>query len=198
MNSSTAVERIVELLGMVGYRQLSTPFEIGRLPFNFSAALVGTGRLPDLILVADTSSEDERRIQRQLEAVARAMDVVGSKRPLTAVVIGPRPQSNCLSAMSQVCRVLPLGIVTKDYPDTVLKDWLAVLMPLTLPTQGSQVADTDTEIRNRLTNLPADIVAMLELAEKGSNAVEKHMVALISAPFEPDTKDQDSGDGSDE
>ena len=191
MKSSTAVERVVDLLAAVGYRRLSTPFEIGRLPFEFAAALVGTGRLPDLILVADTSSEDERRIQRQLEGVARAMDVVGSRRPLSAVVVGPHPHSSCLSAMSRVCRVLPLGIVASDCPDSALQSGLAILMPLMLPKQNGHVVDPETEILSRLNDLPADIVAMLKLARRGSGAVQNHMAALISAPLDLDNRGQE-------
>lgn len=184
MTAQTAVDRVVDLLSTAGYRRMTTPIEIGSLTFDFPAALVGTDRLPDLILVAETTPENERRVQRKIEGVARAMDVVGSKRPLTVVFVGPRPRTSSLGAVSRVCRVLPLGIVSEDYSDTKLRNWLAVLLPLTLPVADGGVADPLSEVQDRLVGLPADIVEMLTIARKGSSAVQRYMTNLIAAPLE--------------
>ena len=111
MTASTPVERVAEILAGAGYRRVATPLEIAGLKFELPAVFVGSSPSPDLILVADTAFDDERRILRKTEGIARAMDVMRSKRPLTAVLVGPRPSAATIDSMSRVCRVLPIGTI---------------------------------------------------------------------------------------
>src|SRR5690349_13896012 len=109
MTATTPIEEIAELLVGVGYKRIGTPLSIAGVQFELPAVFVGTGVSPDLIIVADTAFESEQRIQQKIEGVARALDVMRSRRPLTAILAGPRPRSMALDAMSRVCRVLPVG-----------------------------------------------------------------------------------------
>jgi len=54
---------------------------------------------PDLIVVVDTAFETEERAKSRIESIARALDVVASKRPLTAILAGPRPRTSVLDAI---------------------------------------------------------------------------------------------------
>ena len=183
MNVPTPVDRIAKVLTNAGYRRLSIPLEIAGLEFILPAAFVGTSPSPDLILVEDIANEEEKRILRKIEGIARAMDVVKSKRPLTAVLAGPRPLSTTLDAMSRVCRVLPLGTDENEDPDKTVKNWLSVLMPLTLPEPNIGIADPMSAIAEQLEGLPAEVTDLVELARAGADTVRARLHEIISEPL---------------
>src|SRR4051812_14749840 len=106
---SAAVQRVVDRLDGAGYAVLDQPVAIGGIPFEFSAMLVGRHSL-DLVIVADTLADpDHERLRRRLNGLARALDVVGSRRTLTVVLVGPRPPAPVMHALADVARVLPTG-----------------------------------------------------------------------------------------
>ena len=183
MTSVTLVSRVTDILVRAGYRRLGTPLKIAGIEFDLPAALVGIDPLPDLILVIDTAIEGEQRTLKRIEGIARAMDVVGSKRPLTVVLTGPRPQPTYLDDLSHVCRVLPVGSGTDGDSDRKMMDWLAVLMPLDLRHRDTLIGDPLTEIADRLPHLPAVVTGLLELANQGAGAVERRLFELISEPL---------------
>src|SRR5258708_4784946 len=164
---TTPVEKIVELLVSAGYRRLVPPLTIVGLSFEVPAALVGTGAMSDLIVVADTAFETDQRIQKKLEGIARALDVARSKRPLTAVLAGPRPRTPVLDAMSKVCRVLPVGTVVDRDQDAALKNWLAVLMPLSLPQARGELADPMKELSRQVDTNDAVSAELMSAAPLG-------------------------------
>jgi hypothetical protein len=192
MTAGTPVDRVAEVLAGAGYRRLSTPLEIAGLKFDMPAAFIGTAPSPDLILVADTAFDDERRILRKIEGIARAMDVMQSKRPVTAVLAGPRPSSATLDSLSKVCRVLPIGTVLDEDPDITLRNWLAVLMPLKLPEANASLADPLTEISGRLEDLDPDVAGLVDLAQDGADAVQERLHELIARHMVDEVGDEDS------
>ena len=183
MIALTPVDRIAKVLTCAGYRRLSTPLKIAGLEFNLAAAFLGTSPSPDLILVEDIAYEEENCILRKIEGIARAMDVVQSKRPLTVVLAGPRPRSTTLDAMCRVCRVLPVGTDGNEDPDKTLKNWLSVLMPLKLPEPNAGIADPMTAICEELEGLPAEVTELVELARLGADEVRTRLHEIISEPL---------------
>jgi hypothetical protein len=191
MTAPTPVDRVAEVLAGAGYRRIAVPLEIAGLRFDLPAAFVGGSPSPDLVIVADTAFDQEKRILQKLEGVARAMDVVRSKRPLTAVLAGPRPSSAVLDSMSRVCRVLPIGTILEADADATLRNWLAVLMPLRLPEPNAGIADPLAEIAGQLAGLDPDVASLVELAPEGAAAVQSRLHSLISEPLvEEDFGDQ--------
>ena len=190
MTAPTPVDRVAEVLAGAGYRRIAMPLEIAGLRFDLPAAFVGASPSPDLVIVADTAFDQEKRILQKLEGVARAMDVVRSKRPLTAVLAGPRPSSAVLDSMSRVCRVLPIGTILEGDAEATLRNWLAVLMPLRLPEPSASIADPLTEIAQQLGGLDPEVAALVDLAPEGADAVQSRLHALISEPL----AEEDSGD----
>jgi len=184
MTAPTPVDRVAEVLAGAGYRRVATPLEIAGLQFDIPAAFVGTSPSPDLILVADTAFDQDHRILKKIEGIARAMDVVRSKRPLTAVLAGPRPTSTVLDSMSQVCRVLPIGTILDEDADAVLRNWLAVLMPLNLPEPSASIADPLTEIASQVGGLDPEVASLVDLAPQGADAVQSRLHAIISEPLD--------------
>lgn len=180
--SGTPVDRIAEILKDAGYVALPTPLEIRGLRFEIQSAFVGASPSPDLIIVADTAFEDEKRILRKLEGIARALDLAGSRRPLTAILAGPRPTSPVIGAMVRVCRVLPVGPTGGTDFETRLINWLAVLLPLVLPAPDQGVADPFAELAGHLDGLDADVVDLIDVATEGKDPVRDQLIELVAAP----------------
>lgn len=181
MNDITPVGRITDMLIEAGYRSVSTPLVIGGLKFDFPAALVGTEPSPDLILVADTAFEEEERLVAKLEGAARALDVARSKRPLTAVIAGPRPSSSNLEIMSRVCRVLPTGTVLDKDTDGSLRNWLAVLLPLRLPEAHAPIANALEQVSKLGAGLDQEVAELIVLSKQGTRAVQVQLHKIIEA-----------------
>jgi hypothetical protein len=180
MTAATPVDKVVQFLETAGYRRLTMPLQIAGLDFAHSAAFVGTNPSPDLILVEDSTVETAQRILRRVEGVARALDVVRSKRPVTAVIAGPRPSAAVLDAMTKVCRVLPVGTVVDDNQETALRNWLAVLLPLTLPTPSRETADPLNEITDHIDGLAPEIAGLIDTATSGADAVQARLHEIIA------------------
>ena len=186
MTAATPIERIVAILKEAGYRELGLPLTISSVPFDFAAALVGTGKAADLIVVVDTVQDSESRTQQKIDGLGRALDVAGSRRPLTAVLAGPRPLDPTLEAIARICRVLPVGTPTGEDADQLLREWLAVLLPLRLPHLGEAVADTTRELAIHIPgNLePALQTSILEAAPNGTATVREALRRLVVEPLD--------------
>lgn len=179
MTYSDSVDQVVSLLQNAGYRRLNTPFILAGLQFDVAAVLVGADRSSDIVIVEDTVASTSHEIQIRIETIARAMDSLDSKRPITAILIGPRPSSTELDAMSRVARILPVG--TSSLPDQSdsLQNWLAVLLPLQLPPTGNQLADPLSELSNQVNPEDTVISELLNSASLGTFAVQKTLHQII-------------------
>ena len=191
MTQGTPIERVTSVLTSAGYRPLSMPLTIGSVPFEFAAALLGPNRAPDLVLVVDTIDEKEGRVRQKITALSRALDVIGSRRPLTAILTGPRPQSSTIEALGRVCRVLPVGTPVSTASDAALHDSLAVLLPLHLPEPTDSVADPMGELSRQM---PSDIdsrviEAITARASQGSDAVEAALRTILTEVLPQDPEE---------
>lgn len=171
MTYSNSVDQIVSLLANAGYKRVSAPFMLAGLQFDVSAVLVGADRSSDLVIVEDTVASTSREIRIRIETIARAMDALDSKRPITAILIGPRPSAVELDAMSRVARILPVGSSSLPDQGDALRNWLAVLLPLQLPPTGNRLADPLTELSDQLDSNDAVISELLASAPLGPSAV---------------------------
>jgi hypothetical protein len=130
MTAATPSERVADILVNSGYRRISAPLQVAGLTFDVAAAFVGVGHSADLVVIGDMAADGERKVLQQVEGIARALDVVRSHRPLTIVIVGPRPVGKTLEALAQVGRILP---VEEAVDSGDLRDRLAILLPLKLP-----------------------------------------------------------------
>ena len=184
MTYSSQVDQVVGLLLDAGYRRLDTPFKLAGLQFEVAAVLIGTGTASDLVLVEDTVISTVRDIQVRIETIGRAMDSLESKRPITAVLIGPRPSAIELDAMTRVSRILPVGSSEATNQTAVLRNWLAVLMPLKLPPTGDGLADPMAEIRSHVDSQDAVVSKLLESATFGTEAVKQRLSEILEQSLE--------------
>jgi hypothetical protein len=128
----TPLERAIKLLKDNGYRDAKQPFPIGASSFSFDAVLT-IDRSLDLIILQDTTLGDADQLRRNVLAFSRSLDVIGSRRTLTVVLVGQSLEAETTDAISKVCRVLQAGTLTGERSEETLRDSLAVLLPLELP-----------------------------------------------------------------
>jgi len=168
----TPLENAADILRKGGYRDAQQPFGIGATSFSFDAVLT-TDKSLDLVILQDTTIGSPDRMRREILAFGRSLDVIGSRRTLTLVLIGQRLDESLLEWVSQVCRVLSVG---PDANEKQLREWLAVLLPLKLPKATDLQGDWSSEVRDRLTG---DVVrvatAYLNAAEQGEAGVSHEL-----------------------
>lgn len=181
MTDSTPVGRVAVALEDAGYKRIVGRLRVGELKFQFPAAFVKTTSSADLILVADIASESEMHLARKVDGVARALDIARSTRSLTLVVTGPRPSNAALESLSRVCRVLPTGNISGDDGIEILKNWLAVLLPLTLPQPESVASNSLARIQSSAQDLDDATRKLIDIALQGKDAVSKALYATIDA-----------------
>jgi hypothetical protein len=191
MTAGTPVERIGQMLEGAGYRRLESPLRIAGLSFEVRAAYVGTEPSADLVLVADTAFDEQEHILRTVEGIGRALDIVRSQRPMTAVLAGPKPRTEVIEALSKICRVLPVGVPPDGDAEAALHNWLAVLMPLTVPQPSEHIADPMGEVTAHLQGLAPAVAELVRLAPMGPIAVQRQLQELLSAVFADETQEDD-------
>jgi hypothetical protein len=191
MTAAMPAERVAEILVRAGYRRIASPLHVAGLEFDVAGAFVGVGYSADLVVVGDIAADGERKVVQQIEGIARALDVVRSHRPLTTVIVGPRPVGKTLEALSQVGRILP---VEEALDPAELRDRLAVLLPLELPATLS--ADGDLGVGETL-EFPNELLAeeLVEASKLGEAAVRDRFHAALNSVFEMDDE-SDNGKGA--
>lgn len=179
MTDSTPVGLVAATLEEAGYLRIVDDLRVGGLKFQFPAAFVKTDSSADLILVADIASESETQLARKVDGVARALDIARSTRSLTLVVTGPRPSAGALESLSRVCRVLPTGNISGADGTEILNNWLAVLLPLTLPQPESVVSDSLARIQASAKELDEATRKLIDTAHQGRYAVSEALYLMI-------------------
>lgn len=194
MSGVGPVGRVTTMLEQAGYVGLDQPRPIGGVPFEFAAMLVGRASL-DLIVVLDLAIDaDEERIRRRVEALARALDLVSSRRSLTVVLVGPRPPQSLIQAIAEVARVLAVGTPAEG-DDASLQDALAVLLPLELVIEDEEKngggSDWEDARKRLLAEHPTELGTVLAAAGRGESAVTEALRVLLIAPFEGEEGDEE-------
>lgn len=183
--AAISVEEVVTFMTAAGYRKLGLPLTVASVPFEFAAAFVGTERASDLVVVLDTVDEKEEFVvRRKVEGLSRALDVAGSKRPLTTILVGPKPRMKTLDMIGRVCRVLLVGSPLEPRENWI-RDALAVLLPLRLPLSEETTTDPIADLNARL---PTDIEktvlqGLISATGKGARGVEEVLRELLEEPF---------------
>ena len=177
-------EQVVDILKNEGhYRELPRPFNIGTLSFEFTSALIATEKANDLVIVIDLKSDvpDEGAV-RKVHALTRALDVVQSRRSVTAVLTQGQASSGTVYAMSRVCRVLPIGTPVGQNASDLVRDWISVLLPLKTPESVETMVHWEEDVRKLLSkDTPNDLthdVFVRALTDKGAvEAVLRDQIA---------------------
>jgi len=182
VTATTPVERVAQLLEAAQFRRVPTPLDVAGLQIDVPGAFVGSEPSPDLVLVGDTVTQTPKHLRQAVEGVGRALDMMSSRRPLTLVLVGPRPDAAALRAMSRFARVLAVGEAADD---AALQNWLAVLLPLKLPEPDEARSETESlELLERTENpITRELVSS---ARRGEVAVAERLHSLVDEPFRAD------------
>lgn len=185
MTTSESVVRI--LVGEGGYRELPRPLMIGSLSFDFAYALVAGAKANDLVIVIELKGDTaDDIIIRKVLSLTRALDVLQSKRSVTAVLTSGQAAADTVQSMSRVCRVLPVGAPSGPKAVDAVRDWLSVLLPLTQPPPVETLFDWEVDLRKNIPDNAAGqmLEDLLDAAPAGKLAVEQVLASAILTPVE--------------
>ena len=186
---TTTSERVVDILVQQGkYRELPQPMKVGSLSFEFDHALVASERGNDLVIIFELKggTSDEALIRKVL-ALTRALDVLRSRRSVTAVLTSGPALPETVQAISRVCRVLPIGTPTGPKAVEAVRDWLSVLLPISQPVTIETLVDWSRDIA---AEIPSAVVgtfasALVDAAPLGKEAVEESLAEAIRIAVGP-------------
>lgn len=180
----TTVETVFEILTKEGgYRTLGKSIRIGSQTFDFTQVLVAGEKGNDFVIVIElTGASEDAQVTRSVLAFTRALDVLGSKRSVTAVLTSGQADNYLVNSISRVCRVLPIGAPTGPMAEEMVRDWLAVLLPLKSPPPVEHLADWKANLEKQLehTDDERGFARLVDLAEEGKEAVEEALAIEIS------------------
>lgn len=179
MTAGLPADRVSQLLLANGFRQIGPDLQLAGLTFEVAGAFVGMGHCADLVIVGDMATHGERKVVQQVEGIARALDVMRSQRPLTTVIVGPRPVGKMLEALAQVSRTLPVGEANDP---AELRDQIAVLLPLILPESLSVDRDIGAGETLAVSDDPLAGV-LVETSKLGEAAVRDRFHAALKSVF---------------
>lgn len=187
MNAS--VNAVLQVLESAGFQRLPKPLVVAGAAFDFDAAVTGTGPSHDLVVISG-SDADHDRLPQLLSGLSRRLDRVESRRPVSVVLLGPRPTGDVLARLEVNARVLVLEGVEPSVSD--IEDSIAVLLPLQIPpTSGTTVAPLD-ELAARLgQGLTPDHQMLMDAAPAGTAAVQDALRKFIDEVFDEVAKKGD-------
>lgn len=145
--------------------------------------LVAGEKANDLVIVIElTGASEDTQVTRSVLAFTRALDVLGSKRSVTAVLTSGQADNDLVNSISRVCRVLPVGAPTGPMAEEVVRDWLAVLLPLKSPPPVEHLADWKANLEKHLEHTDDEpaVARFVQLAEGGKETVEAALSLEIS------------------
>lgn len=184
----TTSESVVQILvGEGGYRELPRPLKIGSLSFDFAHALVAGEKANDLVIVIELKGDTaDDVVIRKVLSLTRALDVLQSKRSVTAVLTSGQAAPETVQSISRVCRVLSVGAPSGAEAMGVVRDWLSVLLPLAQPTPVETLVDWKRDLRTSIPGSAAGSLLdeMLNSAPLGKLAVEQVLASAIHAHVE--------------
>lgn len=181
---AAGVQLVLDELKAVGFAPLTMPLQVAGAEFEFEAAAIGTGVSHDLVVVA-TAATEHQRLVRLTEGLSRALDHAKSTRPVTLICIGEAPT---LTAQDQLERNARLLLIRTHDPDAVqVRQAIAVLMPLTLPTEQKDGKEPIPEVLKALgSTATVEHLKLVRAAQDGTDAVRDALQTYIDEVFEDD------------
>ena len=177
----SGVETVLGILSSVGFEPLPKPLVVDGATFEFDAAATGTGVSHDLVVVGGQGAEAER-LTRLLSGLSRRLDRSRSRRPVSLVLLGPRPHPSVLSQLEAHARVMLIN--TEEPTVEQARDAIAVLLPLKLPSaRHVSVAPSEELIENLGKSMSDEHRQLIATANSGSEAVREALRRYVEMPF---------------
>jgi len=181
---------IAATLHAAGFRRLVVPLEISGAEFSFDAAFAGTGVSQDLVLVGGIGVLPEALVGL-LAGLNRVLDRTASRRPVSLVLLGQRPDAFTLRRLEERARVLAAN--TTEPTAAELANALAVLLPLRLPSPTTLASDPVGQLRKRLGTRAGTVEeALIAAISDGPDGVREALRAQMAEPLtSPEDGDAD-------
>ena len=150
---SSSVEVVLEQLERAGFQKLPKPLVVAGASFDFDAAVTGTGVSHDLVVVGG-QEVDPRRLSQLLSGLNRSLDRLASRRPVSVILLGARPEAAALAELENSARVM---LIESQEPEPAeVQDAIAVLLPLHLPETTRKALDPLDELLKSLGRAATD------------------------------------------
>ena len=191
----TTADKVVDILVKEGgYRQLPQPMRVGSVSFQFAYALVAEKRANDIVIVIELKSEtSDEIVVRNVLGLTRALDVLKSKRSVTAVLTSGQAAPETIRSISRVCRVLPIGAPSGPNAEEAVRDWLSVLLPLKATGPAQAAVEWEPALRQQL-HLVDDtpyLERLIVAARAGEESVEQEFATEIITVITPALKEDE-------
>jgi hypothetical protein len=184
MTSRGIIIRVDEMLVSAGYSKMGAKIEIGTIPFQFDSILVSDSFALDLVLVVDVELNMEG-LRTRIRNLSRALDLDGSRRSITAILVAPVLNSALVQEIAALCRVLVLEGLDNEMSQSELHEALAILLPFDLPESKRRSIDAVAAISGFIPNGFSPMMQdFTNAAAESSGAVESvlksHLAMLIN------------------
>ncbi|PRB71411.1 hypothetical protein [Arthrobacter sp. MYb213] len=173
----------LNILENAGFEKLPKPLTVVGTEFDFEAAARGTGTSHDLVLIA-TDQVPIRRLQRLVAGLARSLDRVASRRPISLVLLGAVDAHERV-ALEHYARVL--SVESQSPSVSEIHAAMAVLLPLKLPNADLvHGSDPVNEVMNTLgiSKNSSDHIMFIKAAADGAAAVREKLRLYVNAGVE--------------
>lgn len=143
-NVTVSEDDVFGVLQRFGYRRIHVPYSIGNIEFDFGFPMDAGKGHHELILVVSVKRVDLSELVWNVQNIARALDVAGSSRSITLVLIGDIGLNEVAThRLHSVARVLKVGSSLTD--SSSIERELAPILPLQL--ELSAATDTEAPLR---------------------------------------------------
>lgn len=186
------VGAVLEVLERFGFRRLQLPYRIGTVEFDFGSPMVaGEGHL-ELILVIGVNDVDATEIPWNVQNIARALDVAGSARSITVVLVGEvRLIESATHGLQSVARVLRVGSHVAD--SSSIEGALAPLLPLRLELSAAVASEAPLRKIELYAEAEADAARLKNLISRSridAAQVEAEFLSWIEQSFKVTESDE--------
>ena len=178
---AVGLDAIVRVLEESKFRRLPVPLVVAGTSFGFDAAFIGTEVSQDLIIVGGVATE-AGRLAQLVSGLNRSLDRLESRRPVSLVLVGPRPSRALLARLESQVRVMALD--TFQPTEALVRDTLAILRPLQLPSAGEATIAPLDDVRERLSDrITDDHLALIDAARSDREAVREVLREYVGDAF---------------
>lgn len=185
---SSSVEVVLEQLEKAGFQKLPKPLVVGGASFDFDAAVTGTGVSHDLVVVGG-QDVDPRHLIQLLSGLNRSLDRLASRRPVSVILLGTRPEAATLGELENSARVM---LIESQEPEPAdVQNAIAVLLPLHLPETTRKAPDPLDELVKSLGKAATDEYReLINAARLGPETVRSTLREYLEDAVEQESSEE--------
>ena len=182
---NVTVESVIRVLEQFGFRSVQLPYRIGTVEFEFGSPMITSEGHLELVLVVASDDLDTSEILWNVQNIARALDVAGSARSITLVLVGNSgPNEAASHRLQSVARVLKVGSDVSGFSS--IEGALAPILPLELdltPPVSSEAPLRSIERYAQAQEDSAQLKIMISRSRLEAAQVEAELFSWIEQSF---------------